>query len=247
IRKIIIGIKYSQENIRLLKSQIQALNIKEARIPQLDQKTRWSSTANMLKDFLYLWPAIKLVITSSESKVFKKNRDILLLKDLDIRYLEKCLKIFNIFVKATTKLQADKYPTIYYLIPEVYNIYNRLENIKEELNDPVFTDAINKGIAKLRKYYPKQDPRIKRDGLELIGLSRGQSTDIFNRLKEVYNTYKEDYLLSLPPSQQAENIDINRDDDDLDIYIENEEEELDEFTLYFEERRANKNVSPLPI
>jgi competence protein ComGC len=35
IRKIIIGIKYSQENIRLLKSQIQALNIKEAKIPQL--------------------------------------------------------------------------------------------------------------------------------------------------------------------------------------------------------------------
>ncbi|CZT10958.1 uncharacterized protein RAG0_15273 [Rhynchosporium agropyri] len=153
-----------------------------------NQKTRWSSIANMLKDLLNLWLAIKLVITSSKSKVFKTNRDILLLKDSDIQYLEKCLKIFNIFIKATTKLQADKYPTIYYLIPEVYNIYTRLENIREELNDPVFRDAINKGIAKLRKYYPKQginlnnralylslilDPRIKRDGLELIGLTRG--------------------------------------------------------------------------
>ncbi|KAH7309951.1 hypothetical protein BKA65DRAFT_485174 [Rhexocercosporidium sp. MPI-PUGE-AT-0058] len=124
--------------------------------------------------------------------------------------------------------------------------------------EPIFTDAINKGIAKLRKYYLKQginlnnkalylslilDPRIKKDGLKLISLSRSQSIDIYNRLKEVYNTFKEDYLLSLPPAQQAENININRDDDDLDIYIKNEEEELDEFTLYFEERRANKNYA----
>jgi hypothetical protein len=58
----------------------------------------------------------------------------LLLKDIDITYLEKCLKIFTIFTKATTKLQAEKYLTIYYLIPEVYNIYNRLEIIRDEFN-----------------------------------------------------------------------------------------------------------------
>jgi hypothetical protein len=76
----------------------------------------------MLKEFLNLWPAIKSVINLSDSKVFKKNKESLLLKDIDITYLEKCLKIFTIFTKATTKLQAEKYPTIYYLIPEVYNI-----------------------------------------------------------------------------------------------------------------------------
>ena len=88
----------------------------------------------MLKEFLNLWTAIKSVINLSESKVFKKNKDFLLLKDIDIIYLEKCLKIFSIFIKATTKLQAKKYPTIYYLIPEVYNIYNRLESIRDEYN-----------------------------------------------------------------------------------------------------------------
>jgi hypothetical protein len=88
----------------------------------------------MLKDFLHLWPAIKIVISLSNSKAFKKNKKILLLKDFEITYLENCLKIFNIFVKATTKLQAEKFPTIYYLIPEVYNIYNRLKNVKKELN-----------------------------------------------------------------------------------------------------------------
>jgi hypothetical protein len=88
----------------------------------------------MLKEFLNLWPAIKSVINLSDSKVFKKNKESLLLKDIDITYLEKCLKIFTIFTKATTKLQAEKYPTIYYLIPEVYNIYNRLEIIRDEYN-----------------------------------------------------------------------------------------------------------------
>ena len=88
----------------------------------------------MLKEFLNLWTAIKSVINLSESKVFKKNKDFLLLKDIDIIYLEKCLKIFFIFIKATTKLQAEKYPIIYYLIPEIYNIYNRLESIRDEYN-----------------------------------------------------------------------------------------------------------------
>jgi hypothetical protein len=88
----------------------------------------------MLKEFLNLWPAIKSVINLSDSKVFKRNKDSLLLEDLDINYLQNCLRIFEIFVKATTKLQAEKYPIIYYLIPEVYNIYSRLEAIREELN-----------------------------------------------------------------------------------------------------------------
>jgi hypothetical protein len=93
----------------------------------------------MLKEFLNLWPAIKSVINLSDSKVFKKNKESLILKDTDITFLRQCLKIFSIFIKATTKLQAEKYPTIYYLIPEVYNIYNRLEIIKEEYNVSKYT------------------------------------------------------------------------------------------------------------
>ena len=88
----------------------------------------------MLKDFLHVWQAIKIVISLSITKSFEKNKEILLLKDSEIAYLEKCLKIFNIFVKPTTKLQAKKYPTIYYLLPEVYKLYSRLEGLKEEIN-----------------------------------------------------------------------------------------------------------------
>ena len=53
----------------------------------------------MLKDFLHVWQAIKIVISLSITKSFEKNKEILLLKDSEIAYLEKCLKIFNIFVK----------------------------------------------------------------------------------------------------------------------------------------------------
>jgi hypothetical protein len=88
----------------------------------------------MLKEFLNLWPALKSVISVSDTKFLKKHRNVLLLKDYDITYLEKCLKILIVFVKATTKLQAEKYPTIYYIIPEIYNIYNRLDLLKEEFN-----------------------------------------------------------------------------------------------------------------
>ena len=60
-----------------------------------------------------------------------------------------------------------------------------------------FTIAINKGIAKLQKYFPKTgisktnkalylslilDPRIKREGLTTIGLIDGQASNIYNRL-----------------------------------------------------------------
>ena len=86
----------------------------------------------MLKDFLNLWDAIKIVISLSPTKAFKNNKELLLLKDSELLYLQNCLKIFKIFIKATIKLQANKYPTIYYLMPKIYNIYNRLDNLKEE-------------------------------------------------------------------------------------------------------------------
>ena len=96
----------------------------------------------MLKYFFNLWPTIKSVINISDSKAFKKNKDILSLTDSDIAYLEKCLKIFSIFIKATTKLQAKKYPTIYYLIPEIYKIYTRLESIRDKFNISLLSSII---------------------------------------------------------------------------------------------------------
>ena len=84
----------------------------------------------MLKDFLHIYNAIRVVINSSKSKAFKNKT--LILTDKEIIFLNNILNIISIFVKATTKLQAEKYPTIYYIIPEVYKIYKKLEDLKEK-------------------------------------------------------------------------------------------------------------------
>jgi hypothetical protein len=85
----------------------------------------------MLYDFLYIYEAIKVVINSSKSKAFK-NKSLILI-DIEIAYLNNILNILSIFIKAITKLQAENYPTIYYIISEVYKIYNKLKGFKNSL------------------------------------------------------------------------------------------------------------------
>jgi hypothetical protein len=55
-------------------------------------------------------------------KAFKNKS--LILTNIELNYL-------IIFVKVTTKLQAENYSIIYYIIPEIYKIYNRLKEFKE--------------------------------------------------------------------------------------------------------------------
>ena len=90
----------------------------------------------MLKNFLYIYKAIKVVIDSSKSKAFKNKALILI--NIEIFYLKNILNIIIIFVKAIIKLQAKAYPIIYYIIPEVYKIYNKLKNFKKELKVSFF-------------------------------------------------------------------------------------------------------------
>lgn len=90
----------------------------------------------MLRDFLYIYEPIKVVINSSKSKAFKNKG--LILTDIEIIYLNNILNIVSIFVKATTKLQAEQYPTIYYIIPEVYKIYKKLDDLKTEYKVSLF-------------------------------------------------------------------------------------------------------------
>jgi hypothetical protein len=84
----------------------------------------------MLKNFLHIYKAIKVVINNSDSKAFKNKS--LILTEIELIYLNNILNIVSIFIKTTTKLRAEAYPTIYYIIPEVYKIYARLEKFKVE-------------------------------------------------------------------------------------------------------------------
>jgi hypothetical protein len=95
----------------------------------------------MLKNFLHIYKAIKVVINSSKSKAFKNKA--LILTNIEIIYLKNILNIISIFIKATIKLQAEDYPTIYYIIPKVYKIYNKLENFKKEFKVNYFYLIIN--------------------------------------------------------------------------------------------------------
>ena len=85
----------------------------------------------MLNNFLNLWKPINIVIQNSNNKAFKDKK--LSISEEEINHLKDTLLILKVFVKATNKLQADKYPTIYYIIPLVYQIYMQLERIKEEI------------------------------------------------------------------------------------------------------------------
>jgi len=56
----------------------------------------------MLRDFLYIYQAIKIVINSSKLKAFKDKS--LIFTNIKVIYLNNILNIISIFVKATTKL-----------------------------------------------------------------------------------------------------------------------------------------------
>jgi hypothetical protein len=90
----------------------------------------------MLKNFLHIYKAIKVVINSFNSKAFKNKS--LVLTNIKITYLNNILNIISIFVKATTKLQAENYPIIYYVILKVYKIYNKLKSFKRKFKVSLF-------------------------------------------------------------------------------------------------------------
>ena len=80
----------------------------------MNQKTRWSLTYYMLKNFSHIYKAIKVVINNSNLKAFK-NKSLILI-EIKLIYLNIILNIISIFIKTTTKLQAKSYLTIYYII-----------------------------------------------------------------------------------------------------------------------------------
>ncbi|KAH7310188.1 hypothetical protein BKA65DRAFT_485123 [Rhexocercosporidium sp. MPI-PUGE-AT-0058] len=157
---------------------------------------------------------------------------------------------------AITKLPAEKYPTIYYIIPEVFLIYMKLENFK--VNFRLFIDAINSGIAKLRKYYLRLgilnnksknfyillilDFRLK-EGLKALGFFAGFISDIKARLKTNFNVYKADYLRDdlIIDSDGDINIYNAEDINELGIYASDDDDlEEDEITAYLSEKRLIK-------
>ena len=72
----------------------------------------------MIYSFISLYKPINIIISISRNKAFKDKS--LLITENEIKYLNTTLNILKVFIKATNKLQEDKYPTLYYTIPLVY-------------------------------------------------------------------------------------------------------------------------------
>ncbi len=85
----------------------------------------------MLNNFLNLYKPINIVIQNSNNKAFKDKK--VLISNKELIYIKNTLLILKIFVKTTNKLQANKYPTIYYILPLLYSIYSQLDKVINEL------------------------------------------------------------------------------------------------------------------
>ena len=99
----------------------------------------------MLERFLDIYRPISNAIETSTT-LNEKNRRILRFSEEDIKYLHDCLDIFKIFIYASTKLQAENYPTIQYIYPYIYQI--RVKLIEKARDDtlvsiPLFILYIN--------------------------------------------------------------------------------------------------------
>jgi hypothetical protein len=85
----------------------------------------------MINNYIPLYNPINTTIELSKNKAFK-DKSLKITKD-ELSYLKTTLLVLKVFVKATNKLQADLFPTIYYTIPLVYSIYNQLDKLKDDL------------------------------------------------------------------------------------------------------------------
>jgi hypothetical protein len=90
---------------------------------------------------LHSYKTIKAVINNSNSKVFKDKA--IILEKHELIYLNNILNLISIFVKIITKLQTENYQIIYYIIPEIYRIYSRLEKVKTEFKVSFILTLIN--------------------------------------------------------------------------------------------------------
>ena len=84
----------------------------------------------MINNYIPLYNPINTTIELSSNKAFK-DKSLKISKD-ELSYLKTTLLVLKVFVRATNKLQADLYPTIYYTLPLIYNIYNQLDRLKED-------------------------------------------------------------------------------------------------------------------
>ena len=93
-----------------------------------------------------------------------KNTDFkrYFLSDNEFKELIELKKIFEVFIKPTTKLQGELYITLNITLLYIYQIYNKLDNLiniyksQRNIQYNSYIIAIKRGIEKLEKYFPRR-------------------------------------------------------------------------------------------
>lgn len=93
-----------------------------------------------------------------------KNTDFkrYFLSDNEFEELIELKKIFEVFIKPTTKLQGELYITLNITLLYIYQIYNKLDNLiniyksQRNIQYNSYIIAIKRGIEKLEKYFPRR-------------------------------------------------------------------------------------------
>ena len=124
------------------------LDIKD-NIITLDNKTRWNSTFIILNSIISLrLPIRNLLAKYSELSSYY-------LSTAEFTILANIANILALFEKPTIKLQASKYPTLFYSLPYYLSLKKDLVAYKEKdfiSKEPILLEAIISAITKLDKY-----------------------------------------------------------------------------------------------
>ena len=119
-----------------LEKQCRALGIKHYSIP-IDMPVRWSSTHTMIDKFYRMKDAIIAVLASQS---FDDSIKEVELSKSDWAVTKELLDFFGLFVKTTTMMQADNYPTLNRTLPEYFRLISRLEAVKDSKDKPCKSD-----------------------------------------------------------------------------------------------------------
>jgi hypothetical protein len=114
---------------------------------------RWGSTDEMLEIFLYLEQVVRAVclIQTSQDEITKR----LILTDDQWNILCDIKQYFLIFTKLTVAAQADSYPTLYRIIPQVIVIKRQLQALLVTADRPILKLVAKAGYDVMEKYFKK--------------------------------------------------------------------------------------------
>jgi hypothetical protein len=112
---------------------------------------RWNSTYEMINHACTQEEAINAVCASQTIDILVQG---IKLTNRDWTILNHLLKLFEIFVYVSRKLQASTYPTMNYAILQYLQILKKLKGLQQTIGQSsAIGVAITKAIKKLNKYY----------------------------------------------------------------------------------------------